>query len=132
VAKAITDSGRADRIIQLGYVPGHHLSILYSLATLYVQPSWYEGFGLPILEAMKFGCPVASSDRGSLSEVGGSAVAYFDPGKNMGEVIRELLASSAKREELGLLGIARAKEFTWEKAARATHAVYERVLSQET
>lgn len=132
IVKAIADSGKVDQIIQLGYVPGHHLSVIYTAATLYVQPSWYEGFGLPILEAMKFGCPVASSDRGSLKEVGGRSVAYFDPAKNMTEVIAELLASSAKREELSLLGLARAKDFTWEKTARATHAVYEQVLSEHS
>lgn len=130
VSEVIRATGLEGRILQLGYVPSHHLSVIYSSATLYVQPSWYEGFGLPILEAMKFGCPVASSDRGSLPEVGGSAVAYFDPAKNMVEVISGLLNNSLRRKELAALGIARAKEFTWEKTAHATHAIYEQVLAQ--
>jgi glycosyltransferase involved in cell wall biosynthesis len=130
IEKAIAKSGVSERIMQLGFVPSHHLSVLYARAILYVQPSWYEGFGLPILEAMKHGCPVASSNRGSLKEVGGEAVAYFNPSADMTETISQLLKNPAKRQELSLLGRARAKEFTWEKSARATHAVYEQILSR--
>lgn len=129
IMEAITHSGKADKIIQLGFVPSHHLSVLYQSATIYVQPSWYEGFGLPILEAMKFGCPVASSNRGSLSEVGGDAVLYFDPKNGMTEAINRLLKSSQLRKELSEKGIEQAKNFTWEKTAILTHAVYEKVLS---
>lgn len=129
ITEAIARSRKADKIIQLGFVPSHHLSVLYQLATIYVQPSWYEGFGLPILEAMKFGCPVASSDRGSLSEVGGDAVLYFDPKTGMTEAIKKLLNSGPLRKELSEKGIQQAKNFTWEKTAILTHAVYEKVLS---
>ena len=129
LTKAIATSGKAESVILLGYVPAHHLSLIYSLATLYVQPSWYEGFGLPVLEAMKYGCPVASSSRGSLKEIGGEAVAYFDPAKDMSEVIEALLRSPARLAELSQLGLARAKQFSWAKTARLTHAVYEKVLA---
>jgi glycosyltransferase involved in cell wall biosynthesis len=129
VEESIKHSGKSNQIICLGYVPSHHLSVLYSRATLYVQPSWYEGFGLPILEAMKFGCPVATSDRGSLKEIGGDAVAYFDPDSSMTAVIESLLRSPTKREELVVKGLAQAKKFTWDTTAKLTHAVYERVLS---
>lgn len=129
LVKAIDKSGRSEQIILLGFVPSHHLSVIYSRATLYVQPSWYEGFGLPLLEAMKFGCPVASSNRGSLPEVGGEAVAYFDPQKDMVETIGSLLRSPAKREELMSRGLLRVKEFTWAKTAKLTHDIYEQVLA---
>lgn len=129
VKQAIADSGKSDLIHTLGFVPSHHLSVIYSLATLYVQPSWYEGFGLPILEAMKFGCPVATSNKGSLPEIGGEAVAYFDPDKDMAEVITSLLRSPARLEALSAAGIAQAANFTWNKTADLTYKVYEQVLS---
>lgn len=126
IIDAIVKSGKADLIHQIGYVPGHHLPVFYTRATLYVQPSWYEGFGLPVLEAMSYGCPVASSDRGSLPEVGGDAVAYFDPSVNMVKVITKLLSSTRKRNQLALAGLVRSKDFTWEKVAEATYKVYKK------
>lgn len=130
VLQAIEDSGKTDKIICLGFVPSHHLSVIYAKATLYVQPSWYEGFGLPILEAMKAGCPVATSNRGSLPEIGGDAVAYFDPDKNMTSTIESLLKSPAKLRELSELGAVQAQKFTWENTAKLTHAVYEKLLAK--
>lgn len=127
--KAVAASGKAASIMQLGYVPAHHLSLIYQSATLYVQPSWYEGFGLPVLEAMKYGCPVATSSRGSLSEIGGEAVTYFDPAKDMGQVISDLLRSPARLAELSHLGLARAKQFSWARTARLTYAVYQQILT---
>lgn len=129
VEDAIRNSGKANKIILLGYVPSHHLSVIYSRATLYVQPSWYEGFGLPILEAMKFGCPVATSNRGSLPEIGGDAVAYFDPKTNMTEVIESLLRSPSKLADLSARGLEQSKKFTWATTAKLTHQVYENVLT---
>ncbi len=129
VKQAIADSGKSEGILRLGFVPSHHLSVIYSLATLYVQPSWYEGFGLPLLEAMKFGCPVASSDRGSLKEIGGEAVAYFDPARDMLEVISSLLRSPQRRSELAAAGLVQAAKFTWDKTAELTYKVYEQVLA---
>lgn len=127
--QAVAASGKAASIIQLGYVPAHHLSLIYKSATLYVQPSWYEGFGLPVLEAMKYGCPVATSSRGSLREIGGEAVAYFDPAKDMGQVISDLLRSPARLTELSHLGLVRAKQFSWAMTAHLTHAVYQKILT---
>ncbi len=132
VMSEINTSPYPQNIHLLGFVPSHHLSVLYQRAVLYVQPSWYEGFGLPILEAMKHGCPVLTSDRGSLPEVGGDSVAYFNPGKNMSDKILELLRSPQKRQELSLAGPVRAKEFTWSKTAELTYKVYEKVLAERT
>lgn len=132
IEQAIASSPKKDRIHMLGYIPTHHLSVLYTQATLYIQPSWYEGFGLTILEAMKFGCPVATSDRGSLPEIGGNAVAYFDPASNMAPTIETLLKTPAQLRKLTELGLQRATAFTWERTARLTHKVYENVLASRT
>ncbi|MBU0650231.1 glycosyltransferase family 4 protein, partial [Patescibacteria group bacterium] len=131
LSRAISQSGKDSRIHLLGYLPQHHLPLCYRLATLYVQPSWYEGFGLPVLEAMNQGCPVLSSNRGSLPEVGGSAVAYFDPGKKgtLTASLQALLSDAPSRKELSRLGITQAKQFSWDKTAALTHAVYQTVLS---
>jgi glycosyltransferase involved in cell wall biosynthesis len=132
VESAIRESGKQDKIMKLGFVPTHHLSVIYSLATLYVQPSFYEGFGLPILEAMKFGCPVATSNRGSLPEIGGDAVAYFDPKKDMTEVISRLLKSPAELVSLKEKGLAQSQKFAWKNTAAATYKVYEQVLAHHS
>lgn len=130
IQSAISASTHHELIHTVGYVPSHHLSTIYRLATLYVQPSFDEGFGLPILEAMKERCPIAASTRGSLKEVGGTAVAYFDPDKpqEMVRVVKELLGSKAKRDHLGELGAKRVKQFSWDKTARLTRDVYEKIL----
>ena len=128
IKRAISKSQSKDRIHLIGYVPSHHLPAVYRLADIYCQPSLDEGFGLTLLEAMKVGCPVVSSDRGSLKEVGGPGALYFDPEKNMLAALNKALSSRALRAKLSALGTKRSKEFTWEKTATLTHKVYEKVL----
>ena len=114
----------------LGPVEDGDLPALYSGARLFVLASDYEGFGLPVLEAMACGTPVACSRRGSLPEVAGSAALLFDPSSV--EAIRDaldaVLADSQRREELSRLGLEQAARFTWDAAARATITAYRRVL----
>lgn len=132
IANSIESSGKKDQINMIGYVPSHHLGGIYRGATLYVQPSWDEGFGLPILEAMKAGCPVLSSNQGSLPEVGGAAAAYFDPHKdNLADSIHQLLSSSSKRSAMMDAGLIQVKNFSWAKTAQATMGVYKKVISEE-
>jgi len=93
-------------------------------------PSVYEGFGLPVLEAMACGTPVVSSNRSSLPELGGDAARYFDP-YNVDEIaaaIREVWGDAERRQGMRARGLAQAARFSWERAARETLAVYEGLL----
>jgi len=105
---------------------------LYAAATAFVFPSLYEGFGLPVLEAMRRGVPVGCSDRGSLPEVAGDAALLFDP-EDTGAIhaaLARLLYDDRLRRRLRAAGPARAALFTWEATAGATAEVYRRLLSR--
>lgn len=128
IHSVIEDPLVRDRIHTMGYVAGDDMAGIYKNALLYVQPSWDEGFGLPILEAMSYGCPVACSNKGSLPEVGGESVAYFDPARDMTKTLAHLIKSSKKRQTLSALGLKHVKSFTWDKTARLTYEIYQKVL----
>jgi glycosyltransferase involved in cell wall biosynthesis len=116
----------------LGWVEDAELDSLYRIATCLVFPSLAEGFGLPVLEAMTRGTPVACSDTSSLPEVAGQAALYFDPrdGASITRAIERLLADDGLRERLRAAGVERARRFTWQGAAEATIASYTRALEQ--
>ena len=116
-----------------GYVPDEDLPAVYSAATLCVQPSLYEGFGLPLLEAMACGVPLVCSQASSFPEIGGDAARYFAPtdAEDMAETIRSVWHDEALRAEMRTRGLAQAARFSWARAARETMAVYERVLSAD-
>jgi len=105
------------------------LASYYRNAAALVFPSLYEGFGLPILEAMGQNCPVICSDAGSLREIGGDAVAYFDPRdvENMQQVMEQTLGSADRLNDLRRFGSARKELFSWDKCAQETADVYRRV-----
>lgn len=109
-----------------GFVPGDHLRAFYQLCDVFVMPSLYEGFGLPVLEAMMGGAVVALSDLPVLREVAGDAAHYFSPTdeNDMAECLM-LLLTSPDREEFRRAARARALQFSWERAARQTLAVYQ-------
>jgi glycosyltransferase involved in cell wall biosynthesis len=109
-----------------GYIDGHDLAAVYSLATMFAYPSLYEGFGLPVLEAMACGTPVLTSDVSSLPEVAGDAAVLVSPA-DVGSIaagLRRLLDSSSLRDELSTRGIGRASRFSWQRCARQTLDVY--------
>jgi glycosyltransferase involved in cell wall biosynthesis len=108
------------RVRFAGYVSAEQLPGLYASADLFVFPSLYEGFGLPALEAMASGCPVAVSNSSSLPEICGDAACYFNPFDSdaMADVMAALLRDEALRRQLSSAGLARARLFNWDKTAR--------------
>ncbi len=128
-AKAlVSEYGLEESVLFTGRIDEEDLPSLYSGASLFVFPSQYEGFGLPVLEAMACGTPVACSNTSSLPEVGGDAVAYFDPSDTsaMAEIIAGILADRGERQRMKEAGLAQAAQFTWESTALQTLAVYEK------
>jgi glycosyltransferase involved in cell wall biosynthesis len=111
----------------LGSVPAEHLASLYRRAACLVYPSLYEGFGLPVLEAMACGCPVAASDAGAIPEIAGDAAVLFDP-TNVEGMAAAMLEADSRREELRELGLARATRYTWDESARRHDDVYRAAL----
>jgi glycosyltransferase involved in cell wall biosynthesis len=113
-----------------GWISAPELEGLWALADAFVLPSLYEGFGLPVLEAMARGVPVACSDASSLPEVAGDAALLFDPhdGAAIASALRRLLDDPALAENLRARGLARVREFTWERTARLTLDSYARAL----
>ena len=125
-ARAV-DLGLGEHTRFLGWVPSEELEGLYRSATCFVFPSLYEGFGLPVLEAMARGTPVACSNRGALIEVAGDAALLFDPQQPdaIAAAIEKLLADPIERERLSRAGREQAAGFTWAEAARKTLKTYE-------
>lgn len=125
-------SPRAAEIRMVGYLDDHDIEMLYRVSDLFVFPSLYEGFGIPLLEAMRLGTPVASSRASSMPEVGGDAAAYFDPMdvEEMSRVMHRVLTDEALRRDLVRKGFERVKLFTPERMAAATVAVYREVLKE--
>ncbi len=115
----------------LGRVDEGDLPALYAGADLFVFPSLYEGFGLPVLEALACGAAVACSRSSSLPEVAGEAAAYFDPTDvgDMARAIQTLLADDTRREALRSQAQERAARFTWAAAARETLALYRELVA---
>ncbi len=115
-----------EMIIQTEYFPTSDLAALYNLAALLVYPSLYEGFGLPVLEAMACGCPVVTSNVSSLPELAGGAGRLVDPldVEAIAAAISAVLADPAERERMWREGLQQAARFSWEETARKTLDVY--------
>jgi glycosyltransferase involved in cell wall biosynthesis len=132
VARQVERLKTADRIRFTGYVPFADLPALYSLAEMFVFPSVYEGFGLPVVEAMACGAPVITGRAAALEEVGGDAVAHVDErdAGSLGDGLVALARDRERRDALTAHGIERARQFSWHRAARETLDVYRRVASR--
>jgi alpha-1,3-rhamnosyl/mannosyltransferase len=119
-----------DRVKLLGYIDDARLALVYQAASVLLFPSWGEGFGIPVLEAMVSGVPVVTSNVSSMPEVGGEAALYVDPHDpaDIAEKVVQAVEDAGLRESLVQKGLARASEFTWRRTAEATLAVYDELL----
>lgn len=115
-----------ERVIFLGRVLEAHLPLLYAGALAYVNASLMEGYGLPVLEAMACGTPVACAEAPGLTEAAGGAALFFNPqdGDSIAATLEKILADSTLRADLRARGLARAQSQTWQQVAEATVAVY--------
>lgn len=122
--------GAQSRLV--GLLSDEALVTHYQQATVFVFPSLYEGFGLPVLEAMGCGCPVICSNASSLPEVAGEAAVLVDPRRSdrLAEELARVLTSTELQASLRVRGLTRAKEFLWDRTARQTVAVYERAVGR--
>jgi glycosyltransferase involved in cell wall biosynthesis len=113
-------------VLILGYVPVEDLPALYHAASLLVYPSLFEGFGIPLVEAMSCGCPIVCSDVASLPELAGDAAVLMDPYdiEGLADAMWRVLSDLDLRSDLIAKGLARARHFSWERAARKTVQVY--------
>lgn len=120
ILERMADQRRAGRLVYLGYVSEADKALLYRNALCLAYPSLYEGFGLPILEAMTYGLPAVVSSAPACVEVVGPAGIVLDPARGIAwaEVIEQLYRAPARRAELGRLGQERSRQFTWEQSIR--------------
>ncbi len=126
----VREAGLEEQVLLTGYVPDDVLPALYRRAFALIFPSIYEGFGMPVLEAMACGCPVVMARAGSLPEVGGECAIYFNPRSpdSIARALGNLVIEPHQREALRAAGLHRVRGFSWESTARATLEVYRRVL----
>ena len=120
VYKSMVRLNLQDRIHKLGYVDHEDMPALYNLADAYIYPSLYEGFGLPILEAMQCGCPVVASNATSIPEVAGDAAILVDPLDTaaLADAIQQVLTNPGIREKLISAGFQQARKFSWDTCAK--------------
>jgi glycosyltransferase involved in cell wall biosynthesis len=131
LAKVVKSLGVEERVSILGYVSDDHLSSLYMGARCLVMPSLYEGFGLPVLEAISFGVPVIVSDAGSLPEVAGDAGLIVDPNSrhSMAQAMSRLLNDDVFHAQLVKRARTRSGEYSWRKAANETLRLFETLVA---
>ena len=130
--RAVQAAGAEGRVKFLGFISISDLALLYKHARVFVYPSLFEGFGIPILEAFSAGCPVIASNLTSIPEVGGDAGLYFDP-LNENEIVQSLmrlLTDARLRDKMIEAGRIRAQQFTWMETARKTLAVYRECMDE--
>lgn len=130
IQRGVADLGLASEVVCLGHAPTDDLPLFYSAAAVFAFPSLYEGFGIPVAEAMACGTPVITSNVSSLPEVGGDAALYVDPHDvdGLAAALGRVLGDAALRDALSARGLVQAARFTWDEVARQTVAVYHDVL----
>ena len=129
--KLISDYSLGDLVKILGFVSAEHLKELIRNAEFLIFPSLFEGFGLPVLEAMSLGCPVISSSAGSLPEVGGDGPIYFDPASEdqLIAILDSVISDKGiDRVEMIKKGYENCKRFSWDKTFSQTLNIYKKFL----
>lgn len=118
-----------DKVHWLGYVPSEELVFFYNMADIFIYPSFYEGFGIPILEAFQCGTPVITSKAPAMSEVAGDAACLIDPHEveSISGAMLELVRNQTLREDLSRKGLERARQFSWKKAAGEMLSLFKEV-----
>lgn len=131
ISGRVQELGLSNRVVLLDYVPAAQLSALYAHALALVFPSLYEGFGMPMLDAMQHGLPVISSDRASLPEVAGGAALLVDPEQTdeFSRSLTEIMKNSTLRLELKEKGFERSRQFSWNQTAALTVETYTRAIA---
>jgi glycosyltransferase involved in cell wall biosynthesis len=130
----LRDNPVRERVLFTGHLPDEDLRALYSSCRVFVYPSLYEGFGLPLLEAMACGAPIVTSRIPSIVETVGDVARLISPTDvdDLARGITSLLDDPGEREHRSAIGITHAKKFSWERTARATWQVYQRVSTDYT
>ena len=125
--------GLADRVEFTGFVPGERLLATMAGADLFVMPSFYEGFGFPVLDAQLLRVPVACSARGALPEIAGDGAAFFDPDDDsaMADVMLGPLTDRGTRDTLAEAGWSNAGRFSWARTARTMLALYREMAHRD-
>ncbi|MBN2135517.1 MAG: glycosyltransferase family 4 protein [Acidobacteria bacterium] len=130
IKRKIDESKHRQRITVTGYLPRSDIESFYKESDVLILPSYYEGFGLPIIEAMAFGLPVITANRSSMPEVGGNAALYFenDDPIELAELMKKVLEDNQLREEYIKRGIKHSSNFHWRRTADETASLYREVL----
>jgi glycosyltransferase involved in cell wall biosynthesis len=131
--QAIADANLQDRVVFTGFVSDRELAGLYKNSKLYIFPSLSEGFGLPPLEAMAHGLPVASSNATCLPEVLGDAAVYFDPRSDaeMADAMLSVLSDEKLSNDLIKKGLKQVKKYSWKQTAKETLKIYEKAMQNK-
>jgi len=134
VYKYVEEHGLNDRVVFAGYVAEEVLPFVYNGASLFIYPSFYEGFGIPVLEALKCGLPVITSNLSSMPEIAGQAAILIDPNRSeeIAGAIARVLGDEKYAGEMRRLSLAQARNFSWQKCAAETMAVYREVLADQS
>jgi len=131
VFELVTQLGLAEKVIFPGYLPQEDLRLWYNAATMFVYPSYFEGFGLPVLEAMACGTPVITSNVSSLPEVAGDAALLIDPTDTnlLAQTMYQVFSDFDLRQTIRRKGLMRGAMFSWQKTANETNDLYSQTLS---
>lgn len=129
----IEEYGDDPDVVRLGFVSEEDLVKIYNLATVYCQPSLYEGFGLPVLEAMACGTPVAAAKTQALVEIAEGAALFVDPKdtEDISHELKKVLTNKKLQEELSAKGLKHVQNFSWEKHADETLRVYKYIMTND-